>query len=207
MNSGQKIKMGIGLFGLAGPLYLVPNHFPTYEPFELPLTLLDRMVPLLPASIYVYLSEYFLIFSAYFLVRDPAITARYLRAMLCLLLVSALVFVLFPTTYPRHLYPLPDGLDPATRFFFELQRFADTPNNCFPSLHVGTVLMAALSLRENRRWFGIYLVWALLISISTLTTKQHYVWDVFGGATLALTLDWYFLRRQSLPVRVVAQQK
>ncbi len=199
--------MGLGLFSLAAPLYLVPNHFPVYEPFELPLTLLDRAIPLIPGTIYIYLSEYFLIFSAYFLVREPAIIARYLRAMFCLLLVSALVFVIFPTTYPRHLYPLPDGLDSVTRFLFELQRFADTPNNCFPSLHVATVLMAALSLRENRRWFGVYLVWALLISLSTLTTKQHYGWDVFGGATLALTLDWYFLKRRSGSLPIPIQQK
>ncbi|NDG85302.1 MAG: phosphatase PAP2 family protein [Proteobacteria bacterium] len=195
MDRFRKITLGLGLFGLAGPLYLIPNHYPPYSPFELPLTRVDHSVPFLPATIWIYLSEYLLVFSAYLLVEDPRTLRGYLKGTLVLLLFSALVFLAFPTTYPRHLFPLPGGTDPATRFLFELQRAGDTPNNCLPSLHVATVLMAALALKQNKRWFPVYLLWAVLISISTLTTKQHYFWDVLSGGALALGLDRYFVAR------------
>jgi len=199
MEPGRKLTLGIGMFGLAAPLYLIPNHYPILTPLILPMTPVDRWVPFIPVSIWIYLSEYLLVFSAYFLVKHPETTRRYLKGTLALLMVSALVFVVFPTTYPRDLFPIPDGVDSMTRFLLELQRAGDTPNNCFPSLHVATVIMAALTLKGHSRWFLAYLLWAILISISTLTTKQHYSWDVFGGAGLAVFLDWFFVRPRGTP--------
>ena len=197
MEPGRKFILGIGMFGLAAPLYLIPNHFPVLTPLPLPLTPVDQWLPFLPESIWIYLSEYVLVFSAYFLVKDPETTRRYLKGTLTLLMGSALVFFLFPTTYPRNLFPIPEEVGSFTRFLLELQRAGDTPNNCFPSLHVATVFMAAFTLKGHSRWYRVYLFWAILISISTLTTKQHYLWDGISGGVLALGLDWIFIRRRN----------
>jgi membrane-associated phospholipid phosphatase len=191
MNEGyRKVLAGLGLFGIAAPLYLIPNHFPVFPPFELPLTSWDEHTPFIPQTIWIYLSEYPFLISAYLTMKDGRTLSHYVRSMLLILVLSTILFVAFPTSYPRHLFPLPDSLDPLSRFLFELQRTGDTPLNCFPSLHVGTVILTALQLRTHRKIFGPYLLWALLISGSTLTTKQHYLWDVLGGASLAVLIDW-----------------
>jgi membrane-associated phospholipid phosphatase len=189
MNRNRNLWAALGLFGIAAPLYLIPNHYPIFPPKELSLTWIDQWVPFWPESIWIYLSEYPFLFSAFLLLKKPESQERYLKNTFILLSLSAVTFFMFPTTYPRHLFPLPSSMDSFSRFLFDLQRAGDTPNNCFPSLHVGTVFLAALSLKENKKYFFVYLAWALAIAFSTLTTKQHYVWDVIGGAFFGILLD------------------
>lgn len=199
MRGPVKLGFGIGMFGIAAPLYLIPNHFPLLPPVELPLTAIDRLIPFVPETIWIYLSEYPLVISAYALTRDSATLTRYLKSTLALLVFSAVIFVLFPTTYPRHLFPLPETLDPFSRYLFQLQRTGDSPLNCFPSLHVCTVLAAALQLRGQSGRYLFYMSWALLICLSTLTTKQHYLWDVLGGAALTGLAHFIFRSTPAAP--------
>jgi len=47
--------------------------------------------------------------------------------------------------------------------------------------------LSALGLRDERKKAGaLAMVWSTLISISTLTTKQHYFVDMVGGGGLAM---------------------
>jgi len=72
---------------------------------------------------------------------------------------------------------------------------SDRPYNCFPSLHVAYAFLAALTCYRIHRGLGIAaLVYAALIGISTLYTKQHYVVDVVAGALLAYVAYLVFLR-------------
>lgn len=192
MQARIKTAWGVGLFGLAAPLYLIPNHYPLFAPVELPLTGFDLAVPFIPETIWIYLSEYPLLISAYVLARSPAALQRYVKSILVVLVASALIFILFPTAYPRADFPLPAELDAWSRFLFELQRTGDSPLNCFPSLHVGSVLTSILLLRDRPGLFRLFVLWALLICFSTLTTKQHYLWDVIGGAILTFGADRSF---------------
>ncbi|HEY6402922.1 MAG TPA: phosphatase PAP2 family protein, partial [Blastocatellia bacterium] len=73
------------------------------------------------------------------------------------------------------------------RFLYSI----DSAANCFPSLHVALAWLSALGLRDERRRAGaLAMVWAALISISTLTTKQHYFADLVGGGALAFFCRW-----------------
>ncbi len=190
---------GVSLFGLAAPLYLVPNHYPVFSPVELPLTRIDTAIPFIPETIWIYLSEYPLLIAAFVASKRPEVLNRYVKATLVVLFASALIFTFFPTTYPRDRFPLPPGLDPLSRFLFELQRTGDSPLNCFPSLHVGSVLTSTLLLRDRPRLFLLFLGWAALICLSTLTTKQHYAWDVLGGAMLTWLSDRWFRPSSQAP--------
>lgn len=54
--------------------------------------------------------------------------------------------------------------------------------DCFPSLHVGYVVIAALLLREaSRRAFYLYLPFAALVVLSTVYLRVHYVIDLVAG--------------------------
>lgn len=74
---------------------------------------------------------------------------------------------------------------------------ADGPVNVCPSIHCQSSAAMALafshsaSARGKRPLQAIAWVWAGLICLSTLFTKQHSVWDVVLG--LALVVPWYFL--------------
>jgi hypothetical protein len=67
----------------------------------------------------------------------------------------------------------------------------DLAGNACPSLHVAATIFSWAWLRRQlaqagagRSWQVANLVWALAIIFSTLATKQHAAWDVFGGVVL-----------------------
>jgi membrane-associated phospholipid phosphatase len=54
--------------------------------------------------------------------------------------------------------------------------------DCFPSLHAGYVVIAALFLREANRWaFRAYLPFGLVVLLSTVYLRVHYVIDLVAG--------------------------
>jgi membrane-associated phospholipid phosphatase len=75
--------------------------------------------------------------------------------------------------------------------------------NCFPSLHVAQCFLAAFAVHRVHRGVGMVAVlWAFLVGVSTVYTKQHYVLDVVGGIVLASVACAIFLRgyaREAIP--------
>jgi len=72
----------------------------------------------------------------------------------------------------------------------------DEPNNCFPSLHVSISFLASFVMWRKSRIEGVFfLIWSAAISISTLTTKQHYVADIIGGTLIAIFFYQLMFRR------------
>jgi membrane-associated phospholipid phosphatase len=92
----------------------------------------------------------------------------------------------------------------------------DPPYNCFPSLHVAYSFVAAFACSRVHRGVGLAAtMWAALIGVSTLYTKQHYVTDVVVGALAGWVAYLVFLRtypraavaendRHGAPVRALA---
>jgi membrane-associated phospholipid phosphatase len=100
---------------------------------------------------------------------------------------SVLIFMLWPTVYPRHLFPLPQNLDYFTNFVFTTLRNGDSPASCCPSLHVSSVYLSSFVFLDDQKGkFPFYFIWGTVIALSTLTTKQHYVIDVVTGLILAI---------------------
>jgi membrane-associated phospholipid phosphatase len=73
----------------------------------------------------------------------------------------------------------------------------DRPFNTWPSLHVAQTGLVTLMMTHwlRRRSWAVFLwaVWAALV-ISTLTTKQHFIWDVITGSGLAAAYWQWKLR-------------
>jgi len=82
---------------------------------------------------------------------------------------------------------------------------SDVRYNCLPSLHVAQCFLAALTCYRVHRGVGAAAgVWAFLVGLSTLYTKQHYVLDVIAGMFLAFAAYTVFLRnypRERTPER------
>jgi membrane-associated phospholipid phosphatase len=194
----NKLLVGAVTFVVAGGVYLISNHYPIFEPRLLPMTAWDQAIPFVPQTVWIYVSEYIYFIVIYALCRETLNMNRYVYAVLAIQFVSVAIFWTWPTTYPRHLFPLPDTLDPLTYKLFASLREGDSPNNCAPSLHVSSVLLCAfLFFNEQREKLWFFLTWGAMISLSTLTTKQHYIVDVVSGLMMAILFHWLFYRRIS----------
>jgi membrane-associated phospholipid phosphatase len=165
------------------PIYIFLPLWVT-RPFVSPEIAWDRAIPLVPFWSLVYGSLYmFLILLPAFLVREEALLRRTLFAYLSVWISSYAVFYFYPTVAPR-----PDSLQGEGFMFWGLESLyeADPPYNCFPSLHVAHSFVSALACEKVNRRVGILtLVSAVLVALSTLFTKQHYVLDAAAGVFLA----------------------
>lgn len=176
--------------------YLLLNHHPPREPVLLPLTWVDRAVPFLPWTTWVYAALLLSDLALPMLIRDSRVFNDAVRAYFFVLVLNLFTWAVFPTTYPR---PPPPPGDSLSERFYRLLMAADTPANCFPSSHVAIPALALWALgREHPRlapamWSGF-----LLLSLSILTTKQHYLVDFFGGlgvAAIGITASMALRRR------------
>ncbi len=171
-------------------LYNVTNHFHPFEATVLPLTPFEEALPLVPWTIWPYLTSFLVMVYIFFDVRELDHLHRLAYAFLALQLVSNVIFVFWPVSLPRELYPVPDDVDPVTRWLFGYVRAVDTTRNCLPSLHVANCTLISLVYVKEKQPLKLVLAcaWLLLVSFSTLGTKQHYLWDVVGGFALAALL-------------------
>lgn len=184
-----KYLVGIAVATLTYLLYNLTNHLELFPARYLPLTSFEKALPVLPWTIWPYLSSFFVMAYIFFDVRDLSHLHRLFYAFIALQIICNLIFVFFPVNVPRDLYPVPDHVGPMTRWLFDYTRSVDSLRNTIPSLHVAnSFLITLVYLKENRLKFVVAFVWVLLISFSTLGTKQHYLWDVISGLALAAVL-------------------
>jgi membrane-associated phospholipid phosphatase len=174
------------------PMYMIIAVMTRGRTLFMPELALDRAVALQPAWILVYWSQWVFSFLPVFVVRGQELRRRTVLAYLTIVIIAYVGFLLYPTLGPR-----PARVDGGGFFAWSMRALYDfdPPYNCFPSLHVAYSFLAALtSYRMHRRLGLAALVWAVLIAISTLYTKQHYAVDVFAGMVMAYGAYALFLR-------------
>lgn len=166
-----------------------------------PWTIVDSRIPALPWTLWVYLAfhPWFVLtaFAAPRSERGRAELALLFQALFAVGIVSLACFAALPCeVWVRS--------DPALRAsslapLYELLHAADPPWNAWPSLHVSESLLCTLALD---RWFArgragrraaLWAAWTA-IALSTLTTKQHFVFDVLTGAWVGAAAWRWFLR-------------
>jgi membrane-associated phospholipid phosphatase len=208
----------IAVFTIA--LYLFSNHIHLVTPHQLPMWRIDEAVPFVPWTVWIYVSEYALFAAVYISCKDIVSLNKYLYAFVALQLVSALIFLSWPTIYPRDQFPLdPSSMDALTFYLFDSLRRADSPASCCPSLHVSSVFLSVFVLLDghHRRTgfqpvggrrtgfqpvggrrtgfqFAFFFLWGVAIAVSTITTKQHFVVDVLAGFAMAVLFHVVFRR-------------
>jgi len=90
-------------------------------------------------------------------------------------------FVLFPVATPEHWRAINRRRTLSERFLAFVQRF-DARSNSFPSMHTSVAMLTALHLVPHLG--ALAFVFPVLIALSCLFTKQHYVIDLPAGALL-----------------------
>jgi len=142
---------------------------------------IDEMIPYWPWTISIYLTLYVMYFSVSIILETKRFT-QVLIDIVLMILISFVFFTLITSHYPR---PAPEAWAHSLwKPVIDLMVSVDAPGNTCPSLHVSTSIYLALVMRKSR--YGIpWLFWGLLVSLSTLSLKQHFVWDWIGGIILA----------------------
>lgn len=164
------------LYTLTGNLHLQP-------PAMLSPSLIDRAIPFLDWTVWIYHSQFLLLALNIALLKNRENLSRVFYALNFASLLSFLIFFIYPTTIPR--MPLDDaGL---TRTALATLYAIDAPTNCFPSLHISLAWLSAAGVwREYGKRGAAIIMWTLLISVSTMTTKQHFFIDVAGGLAVVV---------------------
>ena len=185
--------------------YGFTNRFPIFAPKVLPMTVVDDYFGFHPWTIWIYISDYLLIFLPVILVTHADMLKRLAKGFFMNCAIHYPIFFFFPTTIER-----PPLLEQnATASVFNWVRAMDTPVNCFPSQHVSLCFFIALAFwNYKRKWSIFFLMWAALISLSTLSTKQHYFWDILGGLLVTVITFWIVFRKHGQPhVTLVAPSR
>lgn len=178
----------VSFFALAMlTLYFISGSFQIGLPRFLPLASFEMNIPFLIDSIWIYVSMYPFLLWSIFSYHSEENFNQVLYSFVIVTLISITIFQLFPVGYPREFYPLPHSNTPSVNLFYKI-RWLDSPMNCFPSLHVSLCFLFTFGhWSESKKAFWFSLILTILISLSTLTTKQHYIADVVSGFILAIT--------------------
>lgn len=162
-------------------------------------TKLDRMVPLVPWTIVIYLGCYLFWAINYIMAGhlEKKEFYRFVTADLLSRVVCGIFFVVLPTTNVRPELPTDSIFYPAMQWLWN----TDQAVNLFPSIHCLVSWFCYIAIRGNKkfprwyRWFSC--IFAIAVFISTQTTKQHYLVDVIGAVALAEGC-WWFSHHTSL---------
>ncbi|MGO9585719.1 MAG: phosphatase PAP2 family protein [Limisphaerales bacterium] len=175
--------------------YLLLQWHPFFPVTILQPSGLDRMIPFVPSTVYLYESLLMLMPIAPWLMKSKAELNQYTRGLLAVSLAGFVFFLLYPTAIVR-----PKDLQPAN-FLYRTLIQIDEESNVFPSLHSAfavfhaaccCVVFRTSSGHNGIRWF--FRGWALAIITATLLTKQHVVLDAVAGAALGFAGFAFFYR-------------
>lgn len=150
-------------------------------------TALDRLVPFFAPSAAIYLGCYLFWAVNYILLARQKkedvcrfFVGDFLSRVICLFF-----YLVFPTTNVRP-EVVPEG------FWNQVMIWvysADAADNLFPSIHCLVSWFCYIGIRGRKDipvWYQRFsCIFALLICVSTLTTKQHVIVDVAGGILTA----------------------
>lgn len=153
------------------------------------LTAIDEKIPIIPAFSIIYLGCYL------FWVLNYALAGRsgkdyfynFVTNIFLGYLISGFIFCIFPTYIERpSLDTVPDTLG---KLLMTYVYNTDTPVNLFPSMHCQISWYCYLAVRNQKGIYKWYqhtsLIIAILVCISTVVIKQHYLIDVVAGVLIA----------------------
>jgi len=173
----------IGVFFAA---YFLLLRFPVFEVTLMPVTALDEAIPFQPTSLIAYFSLWLYVSLAPALLKTREELLFHGKVAATVGMVGFAIFFFWPTAIPHAA-----GLRETDVSTLSWLKQIDAAGNACPSLHVAFAVLSGFWLHRTLsqirapkalRWLNI--AWCGVIAYSTLSTKQHVVVDVIGGAFL-----------------------
>jgi len=159
-------------------------------------TSLDQRIPYIPLFALVYFSTYIFVIQPFFILSNTRQFYWMAASFAAISLISSLIHAVVPSRIERVEQVTLGGM---TGWMLDLFQKTCKPYGNFPSMHVGlsVPVVAANFLVYGSSAGFLALAWALLIAISTLYTKQHYILDVVagfaGGLFIFAAMFWFML--------------
>ncbi|HLL28552.1 MAG TPA: phosphatase PAP2 family protein [Xanthobacteraceae bacterium] len=157
-------------------------------------TRFDSMISYDPRWVWVYSGLYYpMIVIAALSLPTWDEFAKATGCFLLLLAVQVCFFLYAPVEIPVHWRANARGPWEGTRSqrFIDVVWSYDKLRNSMPSMHVSVATMTDLTIWWNWPTIGhVGILFPILIAISALKTKQHYVVDVVPGAALGAFVFW-----------------
>jgi membrane-associated phospholipid phosphatase len=149
---------------------------------------LDRKIPYVPLFALVYFSTYVFVIQPFFVLSNARQFYWMLTSFVSISVISSLIHATVPSKIERVEQVTAGGL---SGWMLALFQKTCKPYGNFPSMHVGlSVPVVAVNFMAGGPIVGgIMLVWAVLIAVSTLFTKQHYILDVLAGVAGGLVIS------------------
>ncbi|MBI9043500.1 MAG: phosphatase PAP2 family protein [Anaerolineaceae bacterium] len=170
-------------------IYFFVNRLPINSVRRLNLaTSIDRGIPFMPQFAPIYFSSYIFVIQPFLILRNEKQFYIMLVSFVSITICATLIHALVPSKIERV-----EQLDSSNPSGWMLNLFQKTckPHGNFPSMHVGLSIPVVVTnfLTGGILLGGISLAWAVLIAISTLYTKQHYILDVLAGLVGGLVIS------------------
>ena len=152
----------------------------------------DDMIPIMSWMVIIYFGCYIFWIANYIFgcQQDEDEAFRFISADFLAKVVCLICFLLYPTTNTRPEIIGSSVWDDLLRYLYQI----DAADNLFPSIHCLTSWFCFIAVRKNKSISKGYkiasVIMALMVCVSTLTTKQHVYIDVIGGVGLAELSYW-----------------
>jgi membrane-associated phospholipid phosphatase len=142
----------------------------------------DERIPYVPQWVWIYSFLYYpAILLVNLVIHSSEQFTQVAISYLMLLAMQMAFFMVMPVRTPEHWRTVNGQRTPSERFLALVQRF-DAATNSFPSMHTSVAMLTALHLQPE---MGVAVfAFPVLIALSCLFTKQHYVIDLPAGALL-----------------------
>lgn len=171
--------------GYAGfcALYMLTGRIHLRSASPAPMLAIDGLIPFVDWTVWIYHSQFFFLLFAVWALETEAIISRTFYSMGLASALSFCVFFIYPTELTRPSIETAGATTQAFQFLYAI----DTATNCLPSLHTALAGLGAFGVADERAREAIFAAsWAGLITLSTMTTKQHYLIDVLAGLIVAV---------------------
>ena len=159
---------------------------------------IDRKTPYVPLFALVYFSTYPFVLLPFIILSDARQFYWLVVCFVSITIISSLIHATIPSKIERVEQVTAGGV---SGWMLGLFQKTCKPYGNFPSMHVGlSVPVVAANFMVAGPVIGsITLVWAVLIALSTLFTKQHYILDVLagvaGGVSIFALTFWLMMAR------------
>ncbi|PKN50941.1 MAG: hypothetical protein CVU55_14455 [Deltaproteobacteria bacterium HGW-Deltaproteobacteria-13] len=154
----------------------------------------EKTIPFVPSAIIGY-SFVFVLVAILFLIIDnmPDFWDMCIRffnmSLLCFI-----IFLIFPVRMDLRpeVTMANDWITQVVCFYF----WIDHPYNLFPSMHLSASFFAAFYCMRKGRIIGwITMIMAMIVGVSVVLLKQHYIMDVVAGFSVACFCSFFSLKK------------
>lgn len=160
-------------------------------------TLIDNKIKFNSIFIIPYVYWYIYVIGGFIIILTQS-RQNYMRVFLSLFLglcICYIIYYLYPTEIMRPVVENNNIFNRLVNIIYLL----DKPVNCFPSLHVLTTyfLMRYTKYKYSKKVFYYTQIIGVLIIISTLYIKQHFLLDILGAIILCEVIMLFIKRIES----------